>query len=114
MEGDFSELQVPFRLAPNHPLPNFQTTWNLAPTDPIPIIPLDREDGLRRLDAVRWGLLPYWAKDAKRPKLPAFRWEECGHDCHAVAKHCASSWISRRTSVPKRPCCSPPRSRRAR
>jgi putative SOS response-associated peptidase YedK len=65
MEGDFSELRVPFRLAPNHPLPNFQSTWNLAPTDPIPIVRRDREDGLRRLDVVRWGWLPYWAKDAK-------------------------------------------------
>ena len=65
MEGDFSELRVPFRLAPNHPLPNFQSTWNLAPTDPIPIVRRDRDDGLRRLDVVRWGLLPYWAKDAK-------------------------------------------------
>jgi hypothetical protein len=26
MEGDFSELRVPFRLAPNHPLPNFKST----------------------------------------------------------------------------------------
>src|ERR1700733_10678771 len=65
MEEDFSELRVPFRLAPNHPLPNFKSTWNLAPTDPIPIVRRDRDDGLRRLDVVRWGLIPYWAKDIK-------------------------------------------------
>jgi putative SOS response-associated peptidase YedK len=65
MEGDFSELRAPFRLAPEHPLPNFQSTWNLAPTDPIPIVRRDPGDGLRRLDVVRWGLLPFWAKDAK-------------------------------------------------
>ena len=30
-------------------MPNFKSTWNLAPTDPIPIVRRDREDGLRRL-----------------------------------------------------------------
>jgi putative SOS response-associated peptidase YedK len=65
MEGDFSKLRVPFRLAPEHPLPNFLSTWNLAPTDPVPIVRRDPGDKLRRLDIVRWGLLPFWAKDAK-------------------------------------------------
>ena len=40
-------------------------TWNLVPTDPIPIVRRDRDDGQRRLEVVRWGLIPYWAKDIK-------------------------------------------------
>lgn len=65
LSTDFSQLKILFRLPPDRPLPNFQPTWNLAPTDPIPIVRRDRDDGLRRLDVVRWGLLPYWAKDPK-------------------------------------------------
>ena len=38
-------------------------SWNVAPTDPVYVV-LQREDR-RRLRAVRWGLLPSWAKDAK-------------------------------------------------
>ena len=31
MEGDFSELRVPFRLAPEHPLPNFHRSERRLP-----------------------------------------------------------------------------------
>src|SRR3982751_6870720 len=37
--------------------------WNLAPTDPIPIVGRDPDDG--RLEVVRWRLIRYWAKDIK-------------------------------------------------
>lgn len=38
-------------------------SWNVAPTDPAPIV-LER-DGARLLRVARWGLVPSWAKDAK-------------------------------------------------
>jgi len=38
-------------------------SWNVAPTDPVAVV-LER-DGQRRLQVVRWGLVPSWAKDAK-------------------------------------------------
>ena len=38
-------------------------SYNVAPTDPVPIV-LERE-GRRRLRVVRWGLVPSWAKDPK-------------------------------------------------
>ena len=38
-------------------------SWNVAPTDPVYVV-LQREDR-RRLRAVRWGLVPSWAKDPK-------------------------------------------------
>lgn len=38
--------------------------YNVAPTDPVPVVWRRREDeGARRLDVARWGLVPYWAKD---------------------------------------------------
>jgi putative SOS response-associated peptidase YedK len=47
------------------PLPNFQPRWNAAPTDKHPVVLLDGEPKERRLEPLRWGLIPYWAKDAK-------------------------------------------------
>lgn len=65
LSTDFSEIRIAFRIPSERPTPNFAPTWNLAPTDPIPIVRRDRDDGKRRLDVVRWGLIPYWAKDIK-------------------------------------------------
>ena len=37
----------------------------MAPTDPLPVVRFDAKDGQRSLDVMRWGLIPYWAKDIK-------------------------------------------------
>jgi SOS response associated peptidase (SRAP)/CoA-transferase family III len=34
-------------------------------TDPLPIVRYDAKAGERSLDVMRWGLVPYWAKDIK-------------------------------------------------
>ncbi len=44
--------------------PNLRPRYNIAPTDDVPIVRLDRE-GRRELRLVRWGLVPFWAKDLK-------------------------------------------------
>jgi putative SOS response-associated peptidase YedK len=41
LSTDFSEIRIVFRLPPDRPLPNFAPTYNLAPTDPIPIVRCD-------------------------------------------------------------------------
>jgi putative SOS response-associated peptidase YedK len=46
-----------------NPTPNAAPNYNAAPTDTLPVVRLDRE-GRRSLDLLRWGLIPYWAKDA--------------------------------------------------
>jgi putative SOS response-associated peptidase YedK len=43
--------------------PNFPPRWNVAPTQPVPIVRL--MDGQRRFALVRWGLIPAWVKDPK-------------------------------------------------
>ena len=40
-------------------------SWNVAPTDSLPIVRHDPKAGERSLDLMRWGLIPYWAKDIK-------------------------------------------------
>ena len=44
-------------------LPNFPPRFNVAPSQPIPIVRL--ADGKRQFALVRWGLLPSWVKDPK-------------------------------------------------
>jgi len=37
----------------------------VAPTDPLPVVRYDPRAGERSLDVMRWGLMPFWAKDIK-------------------------------------------------
>src|SRR5262245_3935960 len=43
--------------------PNFPPRYNVAPTQPIPIVRL--QEGRRQFVLVRWGLIPAWVKDPK-------------------------------------------------
>jgi len=43
--------------------PNFPSRYNVAPTQPIPIVRL--VDGKRAFALVRWGFVPAWVKDPK-------------------------------------------------
>jgi len=65
LSTDFSEIKVAFRIPPERPAPNFAPSWNVAPTDSLPIVRYDSKAGERSLDLMRWGLMPYWAKDLK-------------------------------------------------
>jgi putative SOS response-associated peptidase YedK len=55
-----SELQKQFELtaAP----PELKERFNIAPTQEVPVV---LNTGPRQLELVRWGLIPFWAKDAK-------------------------------------------------
>jgi len=65
LETDVSQLKIAFRVPPEYPTPNFAPSWNVAPTDSLPIVRYDPRAGSRTLDLMRWGLVPYWAKDIK-------------------------------------------------
>jgi len=43
--------------------PNFPSRYNVAPTQPIPIVRV--ADGKRQFALLRWGLIPSWVKDPK-------------------------------------------------
>jgi putative SOS response-associated peptidase YedK len=38
--------------------------YNIAPTQPVPVIRQNPKEPIRELSLVRWGLIPSWAKDA--------------------------------------------------
>ena len=44
-------------------LPNLAPSWNRAPTQDGLVVRRHPETGQRHLDALRWGLVPRWAKD---------------------------------------------------
>jgi putative SOS response-associated peptidase YedK len=67
-------------------LPLLPPRYNLAPTQEAAVVRVARPDGPRRLDLLKWGLIPYWAKEAKignrminaraesAAEKPAYRW----------------------------------------
>ena len=57
-----SEIRVLFETV--NPIPNAAPTYNGAPTDTLLVVRLDR-NRRRSLDLLRWGLVPWWAKDIK-------------------------------------------------
>ena len=65
LETDVSEIRIAFRIPPEYPTPNFAPSWNVALSDNLPIVRYDQKAGHRALDLMRWGLVPYWAKDIK-------------------------------------------------
>jgi putative SOS response-associated peptidase YedK len=65
LSSDVSEIKLVFSIPPQRPTPNFPPSWNVAPTDSLPVVRFDTKAGERSLDLLRWDLVPYWAKDAK-------------------------------------------------
>ena len=65
LSSDVSEIKLVFSVPPDRPTPTIAPSWNVAPTDQLPIVRFDAEAGERSLDLVRWGLVPFWAKDIK-------------------------------------------------
>src|SRR5580658_5887505 len=43
---------------------DWEPRYNIAPTQPVPVIRQDRKEPVRHLSLVRWGMIPSWAKDA--------------------------------------------------
>lgn len=66
-------------------LPAFPASYNIAPQSVQPVVRLAAETGAREFALLRWGLVPFWSKDAKigystinaraeeAAKKPAFR-----------------------------------------
>src|SRR5271165_7190787 len=65
LSSDVSEIKLVFSIPPHRPTPNFPPSWNVAPTDSLPVVRYDAKAGERSLDLLRWGLVPFWAKDIK-------------------------------------------------
>ncbi len=99
--------------------PNFPPRYNVAPTQPIPLVRLT--DGKRAFALMRWGLLPGWVKDPKTFSLlvnargesvlekPAFRNAMRRRRCLIPADG-FYEWRAGAAGAPKRPYFVRPKS----
>jgi putative SOS response-associated peptidase YedK len=88
--------------------------YNIAPTQPIPVIRQHPREPVRRLSLMKWGLVPSWAKDTSGAArminarsetahtLPAFREAMKSRRCLIPADG-FYEWV--RTSTSKQPFC---------
>lgn len=51
-------------------MPNFEPTWNMAPTQSAPVLRLNPATGARQFDLLRWGLVPHFVKDPAASRQP--------------------------------------------
>jgi putative SOS response-associated peptidase YedK len=65
LSSDVSEIKLVFSIPPQRPTPNIPANWNAAPTEDLPVIRYDARACERSVDVMRWGLVPFWAKDIK-------------------------------------------------
>jgi putative SOS response-associated peptidase YedK len=61
LDADGNIIAYTFRVPVN---PDVKKRYNIAPTQDAPVVRLDRE-GHREAAMLRWGLVPFWAKDLK-------------------------------------------------
>jgi putative SOS response-associated peptidase YedK len=125
LSSDVSEIKLVFSIPPHRPTPNFPPSWNVAPTDSLPVVRHDTKAGERSLDLLRWGLVPFWAKDlnvgfaninAKAEGIenrPAFReaFQFCSapaaKDLHEISMSCSTDAELLRVKcikIPIHPC----------
>ncbi len=62
-----AEIERFWHIGRSSPNP-FARRFNVAPTQPIPILRLDRSTGEIEVVKARWGLIPNWWKDTKPPR----------------------------------------------
>ena len=51
-------------------MPNLPPSWNVAPTQAAMVIRLNPETNDRKLDLLKWGLIPHFTKDLKAARKP--------------------------------------------
>jgi putative SOS response-associated peptidase YedK len=71
-------------------------SWNVAPTDPVPVVRVSQRREARVLDTARWGLVPPWAADLRG----AARMINARAETAATSPAFAPSFAKRRCLVP--------------
>jgi len=64
LSNDYSEIKIRLRFDATAPAPNLPPSWNIPPTEKM-LVATYTKDGRRISEVMRWGLVPWWAKDIK-------------------------------------------------
>jgi putative SOS response-associated peptidase YedK len=64
LSTDYSETRIKLKFDGDYPAPNIPASWNVCPSDPM-LVAVRSKDGKRIPQQMRWGLVPWWAKDMK-------------------------------------------------
>jgi putative SOS response-associated peptidase YedK len=85
-----------FQITAGTALTGLVPRYNLAPSQPAPVIRCARDSAERHLDMLRWGLVPFWADD------PQVGYRMINARCESVAEKPAyrEAFASRRCLVP--------------
>ena len=51
-------------------LPERAPSWNIAPSQAVPVVRRHPPTGARHLDLLRWGFLPHWTPEARAARRP--------------------------------------------
>ena len=73
-----------------------EPSWNVAPTDPVPLVRMSQRQGGRVLDTARWGLVPPWSADLRG----GARMINARAETVATSPAFASSFAKRRCLIP--------------
>ncbi|MEV4349567.1 SOS response-associated peptidase [Actinoplanes sp. NPDC049596] len=71
-------------------------SWNVAPTDPVPVVRVSQSHAARVVDTARWGFVPPWAPDLRAGS----RMINARSETVATSPAFASSFAKRRCLVP--------------
>jgi len=65
--------------------------YNIAPTQPVPVIRQNPREPRRELSLIRWGLIPSWSKNSSRAAKMINARSETAHSQPASATHSNSA-----------------------
>jgi putative SOS response-associated peptidase YedK len=71
-------------------------SWNVAPTDPVPVVRMSQRRQARVVDTARWGLVPPWATDLRA----GARMINARSETAATSPAFAPSFAKRRCLIP--------------
>jgi hypothetical protein len=67
----WEQIHAMYQLTRPAAMPNMQPSFNVCPTDPVDTVV--EHEGQRNLEAMRWGLIPFWwSKPLKELRLATF------------------------------------------
>ena len=63
--AELREIRLEFGIPDSAPAINMPARWNGPPSEDFAVVRRNPKTGARALDMLRWGLVPWWSKEAR-------------------------------------------------